>query len=93
MDLNSGAPFVRHFLIRRPFPAHAGHCGGPHRALLQLRPLHLSPLHCPPREGVDSRTTSPGVQRVHPASRRRFDFWETESALHSACFQEVYLST
>lgn len=47
MDLHSGAPFLHHFLIRRPFPAHAGHCGGPYRALQQPRPLHLSPLHCP----------------------------------------------
>lgn len=47
MDLNGGAPFLHHFLIRRSFPAHAGHCGGPHRAPQQLRLLHLSPLHCP----------------------------------------------
>lgn len=47
MDLNNGAPILHHFLIRRPFPAHAGHCGGSHRALQQPRPLHLSPLHCP----------------------------------------------
>lgn len=47
IDLNSGASFLHHFLIRRPFPAHAGHCGGPQRALRQPRPLHLSPLHCP----------------------------------------------
>lgn len=77
--LNDGAPFLHHFLIRRPFPAHAGHCGGVARRAPAAPPTSPLTLTLSPRDGGFTRTTSPGIQRAHSTSMWRIDFWETES--------------